>query len=178
MTDFVILQPMMIPTSSLGLENMFRAKLLHGHLPADTYEFSILSKPQDAAWTVHATGRFTVRYKKAEDEQARGEQAEDEHTEESEADSYRRSYETARRSCDVDLIPRQFYERLDGIGISYGPLFRNIVELSQSSSSSYSCGARPNPRYEGQDALQVRVRPHNPPGNAGHHVAGRHRRGR
>ncbi len=58
-SDFVILKPMRIPTSSHGLENTIRTKLVDQ--PA-TYEFSILSKLEGAPWTVHATGRFAIEY--------------------------------------------------------------------------------------------------------------------
>src|SRR3569833_2048971 len=129
-TSFKILKPVLIPSTTHGLEHMLRAKLLE----SGSYEFSILSQPTEGAWTVHATGQFAIKYKSEPDELWLLEWA----LRVEEYDMQRLRYYEAKDRCKTQLVPRQFYERIDVIGMSYGPQFRNIVRLRKGSDACCS----------------------------------------
>ncbi|EFX01892.1 polyketide synthase [Grosmannia clavigera kw1407] len=135
--EISIIKPMLIPRSPQGLENMFSARLLDKDDALSSknltcYEFSILSKPEDSLWIVHAKGRVSIVY---------GEECPD-------PDDYidpgqttkvqRQAFYRAREACDIEHSPRQFYEDLDVIGMTYGPQFRNLTEIRTDNTAAYT----------------------------------------
>ncbi|TPX13923.1 uncharacterized protein E0L32_005623 [Thyridium curvatum] len=114
-----ITKPMVIPSTSYGLENMLCAHLETPEsklslLAEWTYGFRILSSPEVPNWTTNAIGRFHIRYA--------GEGT-------TEATAYPDEYRHLDASCATIQIPRQLYECLDVVGMSYGPSFRNLTEV-------------------------------------------------
>lgn len=134
-TNFKIIKPMLIPTSAHGLENILSAHLVEGddHNVSETvYAFSIQSKPIDGPWTTHARGHFSVLYCKdganptAELERLFAVKA------------HRQACQYVQKSCHTQVIPRQFYEALDVIGMTYGPQFRNLAEISKGDTTAHA----------------------------------------
>ncbi|KAL1892848.1 Type I Iterative PKS [Sporothrix stenoceras] len=112
-TNFKIVKPMLIPTSTQGLEHMLSAHILDEddedfQKSNSTYKFSILSKPTD------------------ELEQRLGTNAQ------------RQACRYVQKLCHTPLNPRQFYETLDVIGMTYGPQFRNLVEIQRGDASAHA----------------------------------------
>lgn len=134
-SNFNITKPVIIPAGQHGLEHTLNAKMLKEPLPdarhcSAVYSFSIMTKTEHGHWQENADGLFAIFYRgKANDEvqdpTTRGE-------------NYRSTYEQLRLECSRIVNPRQLYERLDGIGMNYGPLFQNIVRLSKSQSACTS----------------------------------------
>lgn len=135
-TDFKIVKPMLIPTSTQGLEHMLSAHVIDEDEDAfqksnSTYKFSILSKPTDGPWTTHCKGRFSVVYCKegassaAEMERRFGTSAQ------------RQACRYVQKLCHTPLNPRQFYETLAVIGMAYGPQFRNLIEIERGDASAH-----------------------------------------
>ncbi len=138
--DFKICNPMLIPTSQQGLENMLAAHLLDQQGKStreseSSYEFSILSKPTDGSWTVHSRGRFVILY---------CESCEPDVQRKLGATSQIQAYKRAQSACHTQIQPRQFYESLEIIGMTYGPLFRNLVEIERGDTSAHVVVEIPN----------------------------------
>ena len=122
---FEIRAPMVVPANESGLEHCINARRVGDSfckgVTTWTYDFAIYSKMfEDAPFQENATGRFSVRF-------------------------YRRGAEwrsqpatLLTKTLDPEWLhkkrgqtPFEFYEGLEVVGMSYGPLFRNIVQLGQ-----------------------------------------------
>lgn len=133
-SNFNIIKPVIIPTGEHGLEHALNAKILKIPSPdasqsSAVYSFSIVTRTEHGQWQENADGHFTIFY--------RG-RAATVGQDSSESDYHRQAYEQFRTKCTQNINPRTMYERLDGIGLNYGPLFQNIVTLSKSQSACTS----------------------------------------
>lgn len=129
-TNFRIAKPVIIPAGEHGLEHNINAKILRAPSPDATrgstvYSFSILTRTEHGQWQENADGQFTIFYcgrttdKPTQESMARGD--------------FANTYKQVQAECTQVVNPRQMYERLDGIGMNYGPLFQNITALSKCS---------------------------------------------
>lgn len=130
-------KPMLIPRSSLGLENMLSARLLDKDekspsKSASCCDFQVLSKPEDGPWIVHARGCVSILY--AEENAGTGTCRKPEHTTKAQRQAFHRS----REACDIRHDPRQFYESLDVVGMTYGPQFRNLTDICVDNTAAYT----------------------------------------
>lgn len=134
-TNFTITKPVIIPAGPHGLEHTLSTKCLKLPSPdashcSAVYSFSILTKTENGHWQENADGLVTIFYSgkaigAVEDATSRGE-------------DHQSTYKQLRSDCTQVVNPRQLYERLDGIGMNYGPLFQNIVALSKNQSACTS----------------------------------------
>ncbi|KJZ75926.1 hypothetical protein HIM_04750 [Hirsutella minnesotensis 3608] len=123
--DMKIDKAMIIPNTNHGLEVALNIKT-NGELSTDMsqvapVEFAIYSKPHNHDWERNASGhvRFEI--------DAGGcdvlfERCDAQH-------------ERVAKLCAEQLSPRQLYELLDTIGMNYGPLFQNILEIRKGANS-------------------------------------------
>ncbi|KAK2055854.1 hypothetical protein LY76DRAFT_661041 [Colletotrichum caudatum] len=86
----------------------------------DWFHFKVLSLRSDGSWDKHSTGEFNIMYKNGGDTYAPPSREWATHRE--------TFYETTARATDID--PRALYDQLQGVGIQYGPLFRNVVSAA------------------------------------------------
>ncbi|KAH8662215.1 hypothetical protein BX600DRAFT_414262 [Xylariales sp. PMI_506] len=145
-SQFQIEKAMLIPSNEHGLEHALNLnKIVTGHYagvqnagcgsqygtsPLSTaYEFFIYSKPLGSAWQQHGHGIVTIYTENDDTNHSRQGVIVDVQT--SRAQSYHQRYLQAVDFCDESLIPRQFYESLDTIGMNYGPLFQNIASIAK-----------------------------------------------
>ncbi|ATY60317.1 Beta-ketoacyl synthase [Cordyceps militaris] len=110
-----------VPTTTHGVEialNM-RAEPDAGNqrCPHAHYTFSIYSKALEKGWEKHATGHLYF-CSQSQNLDAR-------------FAAFRDQQDEISESCTTSVIPRQLYEHLDSSGISYGPMFRNIMEIKK-----------------------------------------------
>ncbi|RDA83760.1 hypothetical protein CP532_5000 [Ophiocordyceps camponoti-leonardi (nom. inval.)] len=101
---------MVIPNSTHGLEVALNMKT-----DDEPASFSIYSKPLGREWERNASGGLYFRTRP--DVWA------------SVFNGHDDRLEALDKTCDEWLDPRQLYEALDTVGINYGPLFRNVVEV-------------------------------------------------
>jgi acyl transferase domain-containing protein/NADPH:quinone reductase-like Zn-dependent oxidoreductase/NAD(P)-dependent dehydrogenase (short-subunit alcohol dehydrogenase family) len=97
--------------------------LPHGSLPGQ-FQFTIYSTTSGNSWTKHCSGIIAL-------ELAQSMLSEIEDSSADDADWERRTafYQQLRKNGEpVDV--EEFYEHLEKVGMEYGPLFRNVVELS------------------------------------------------
>jgi hypothetical protein len=123
--DMKIDKAMIIPDTAHGLEVTLHVNVM-SHNAEDLHvsrDFAILSKPLDKPWERHATGTLRFRSGTGEDVNFR-----------SCVNQFSELYE----HCKEKLIPRQLYELLDVVGINYGPLFQNIVNVRKDENSCVS----------------------------------------
>ena len=118
---------MLIPSTAHGLEYAVNGKQKTLGQFAASYEFSISSKMIDRPWVSHASGTVTIRYEQPDAEETA-----------LQASEHRRRYSNIKSTCNDKLQPRQFYEHLDVVGMNYGPLFQNIVEVTKSENACHS----------------------------------------
>lgn len=132
-SNFTIVKPVIIPGSQHGMEHMISTQALKVPSPDATngiavYSFSIETKTEHGPWQENANGLINISY---------GGKLEDEPPAESiRCQDYRDTYWKLRSECTQEISARSLYERLDGIGMNYGPLFQNIVSLAR---GEYSC---------------------------------------
>lgn len=134
-TNFTIIKPVIIPAGPHGLEHTLSTKCLKLPSPDAThcsavYSFSILTKTENGHWQENADGLVTIFYSGKATGGVKDAPSQDEH--------HQSTYEQLRSDCTEFVNPRQLYERLDGIGMNYGPLFQNITALSKSQSACIS----------------------------------------
>ncbi|KAJ6788034.1 hypothetical protein PWT90_06229 [Aphanocladium album] len=107
-----------VPNTTHGVEvalNM-RAETIAGNecVPSH-FTFSIYSKSLEKEWEKHATGSLHFR------------------SQSQNMDALFAAFSTQHHevgaTCTTSVNPRQLYEHLDTVGISYGPMFRNILEV-------------------------------------------------
>lgn len=133
--NFNIIKPVIIPVGQHGLEHTFNAKILRVPSPDAThcsavYSFSIMTKTENGQWQENADGLFTIFY--------RGKAIGGVSNEPTQREDFHKKYAQLQTECTHDVNPRQLYERLDGIGMNYGPLFQNIVSLQKCQSACTS----------------------------------------
>lgn len=128
-SQFEIKAPMVIPADDTGLEHTMNAKRIsdsfrHG-VTTWAYEFAIYSKPYaDAPFQENAKGLVTVRFHRRGAEPTTSASILNK--------PIPSKYAAAATSQPGDgPSPFEFYEGLDVVGMSYGPLFRNIVDLGR-----------------------------------------------
>lgn len=134
-SNFNIAKPVIIPAGQHGLEHMINAKIIRTPSPDSTqgsavYSFSILTRTEHGQWQENADGQLSIIYHARHSTQSdhRSPLGED----------YASIYRKVQAECTQVVNPRQLYERLDGIGMNYGPIFRNIVALSKCSQACTS----------------------------------------
>ncbi|CAI6093931.1 unnamed protein product [Clonostachys chloroleuca] len=108
---------MVIPTTKHGLEMALNIKMKpHLDGKGGQHSFSIYSKQLEAPWERHATGFLRCLHSSRPREASK-----------CEVDDLERQ----RANCTNALVPRQLYEHMDTLGMNYGQLFQNIVEIHQ-----------------------------------------------
>lgn len=112
------IKAIVVPDSTHGVEIALNMKVEGSDNPAKgQFTFSIYSKSFEKDWEIHATGTLHFCFHSANWVtvfQAFGSQHSD----------------IATRCC-TSVDPRQLYEQLDTVGITYGPMFRNILEVQK-----------------------------------------------
>ncbi|KAG8166767.1 hypothetical protein KVR01_002456 [Diaporthe batatas] len=132
-SNFLIMKPVVIPASQHGLEHMLTTKALKTPPPDATkgtaaYSFSIETRTEHGPWQENANGLINITYGgKSEDEAM---------TDSIRCRDYRDIYWRLHSECSQEISANCLYERLDGIGMNYGPLFQNVVSLTR---SKHSC---------------------------------------
>ncbi|KAG6367393.1 hypothetical protein INS49_001582 [Diaporthe citri] len=127
-SNFIIVKPVIIPGNQHGLEHMINTQALKIPSPDATngiavYSFSIETKTEHGPWQENAKGLINISY---------GGKLVDEPTIETiQFQDYRDTYWRLRSECTQEISARSLYERLDGIGMNYGPLFQNVVSLAR-----------------------------------------------
>ncbi|TQV93399.1 Beta-ketoacyl synthase [Cordyceps javanica] len=112
-----------VPNTAHGIEialNM-RAEPDSGkqHSPTRHFTFSIYSKALGKEWEKHATGslHFCCQSQNMDIVFA----------------AFHDQHDEVSSGCTTSVNPRQLYEHLDTAGVSYGPMFRNILEVKKGS---------------------------------------------
>ncbi|KAH9437060.1 hypothetical protein MCOR02_000719 [Pyricularia oryzae] len=134
--SFSILAPIVIPTSTDGLEHAISTKLAKSESSEPLqgvaiYHFSIYTKPDGVATTKHAEGQLHIIYGDVASSTLEEMQIED--------SAHRSVYDQYKEISDEEVSPRQLYEDLNNLGLNYGPLFRNIKNISRSSQHGGYC---------------------------------------
>lgn len=127
-SNFNIAKPVIIPAGQHGLEHTLSAKIIKVPSPDATrcsavYSFSIITRTEHGQWQENADGLFTIFYC--------GKSTVETTEEVTQGEDHQAAYKQVQSECTQSINPRQLYERLDGIGMNYGPLFQNIVSLSK-----------------------------------------------
>lgn len=116
---------MLIPSTTHGLEMALNIKRdmdhLHDARLTGSHEFSIYSKKLDGPWERNASGTLRFRYRDGDWG--------------ANIRSICDKYSQLCQSCTEPVPPRQLYELLDTVGMNYGPLFQNIVEIRKTGNS-------------------------------------------
>ncbi|KAJ4858515.1 KR domain-containing protein [Trichoderma breve] len=119
LVNMSIEKAMTIPNTAYGLEVSLSMKKdptsTDSHDKIGIRSFFIYSRTQGRSWDRHASGSLRFHYKVGNWQTA--------------FQSYERRQSTMSEICKKPIIPRQLYEHLDSIGMNYGPLFQNIVEV-------------------------------------------------
>lgn len=108
-----------VPNTSHGIEvalNM-RAESGREHNDDGQFTFSIYSKALEKNWEKNATGALHFCSPSSNWETV--------------FSTFSGQHATVDASCLTNISPRQLYEDLNAVGISYGPMFRNIIELKK-----------------------------------------------
>lgn len=114
-TNMRISKAMIIPTTAHGLEMAMNFKQRPGD--NQSFEFTIYSKQLDGPWEQHASGCLQVRFKVGDWI--------------SNFSQHEAEFNKHRLACKESIVPRQLYELLDVVGMNYGSLFQNIIEISK-----------------------------------------------
>ncbi|KAK4453396.1 ketoacyl-synt-domain-containing protein [Podospora aff. communis PSN243] len=130
-SKFEIKAPMVVPADEDGLEHCMNAKRIEettrDGLTTWVYEFAIYSKPYgDAPFQENAKGEFTVRFYRRGAER-RGERG-------LLVKEFDEKWKVEVEKGERGVSAFEFYEGLDVVGMNYGPLFRNIIEMGQTRS--------------------------------------------
>lgn len=119
LVNMSIEKAMTIPNTAYGLEVALSMKKdptsTDSHDKIGIRSFVIYSRPQGRSWDRHASGNLRFHYKVGNWQTA--------------FQTYEGRQRTMSEICKKPIIPRQLYEQLDSIGMNYGPLFQNIVEV-------------------------------------------------
>lgn len=119
LVDMKIEKALTVPDTAYGLEVSLNIKddptSVAGNGKIGGKSFAIYSRPQGRPWDRHASGSLRFHYKVGNWQTA--------------FQSYDERQSVMSDVCKESVIPRQLYEHLDSIGMNYGPLFQNIVEI-------------------------------------------------
>lgn len=142
-SNLKIAKPVIIPVGQHGLEHMLNAKMIRTISPDTTkgstvYSFSILTRTENGQWQENADGQFSIFY----DGKTANQPAQVVMMDTDLANTHR----VLEHQCKQYVNPRQLYERLDGIGMNYGSLFKNITSLSKCESACISVVRIPDTR--------------------------------
>ncbi|KAJ0123263.1 polyketide synthase 10 [Diaporthe amygdali] len=132
-SNFTIAKPVIIPGNQHGLEHIIDTQALKIPLPDATngmavYTFSIQTRTEHGPWQENASGLFNIFYG--------GKLTDEPRSDAIWCQGYRDTYWRLRSECTQKISARSLYERLDGIGMNYGPLFQNVVALAR---GQHSC---------------------------------------
>ncbi|PHH65203.1 hypothetical protein CDD81_3062 [Ophiocordyceps australis] len=116
--DLAILRALIVPKTSHGLEVALNVKT-HSSTAG---RFAIYSKSLGRDWEHNASGRLVLRAA------SRGQTAS--------FAALDAEHQRLDRLCRQDISPRQLYEVLDTLGISYGPLFQNMTALRRAAAGA------------------------------------------
>ncbi|KAL8413715.1 hypothetical protein RB594_005096 [Gaeumannomyces avenae] len=150
-SNFEILSPVIIPRSADGIEHAILTRPAAAAAAAAAaeggpvarrawaaHEFSIVTGTGSQAHHKHAQGLVTILYSggggggSSSQQGAEGALGFD-------PPLLRREYEEARFLCGDVVAPRHLYERLAGLGLNYGPMFRNIVAVARGQLGTHQC---------------------------------------
>lgn len=122
---------MLVPSTSHGLEtalnmNFSQADAGRGNdgLPSTSAEFSIYSKQLGSPWERNASGSLRFRFMDDSWQEV--------------TRMHEAAFQTASATCTEFMVPRQLYELLDTVGMNYGSLFQNIVDIRKGRDSCVS----------------------------------------
>ncbi|KAL7795897.1 putative polyketide synthase [Trichoderma ceciliae] len=122
LVDMKIEKAMTIPNTAFGLEVSLNIKndptSADDHSKIGAKSFVIYSRLQGRSWDRHASGSLRFHYRVGNWQAA--------------FRSHEGRYSAISKTCKESIIPRQLYEYLDSVGMNYGPLFQNIVEVRRS----------------------------------------------
>ncbi|RFU75979.1 polyketide synthase [Trichoderma arundinaceum] len=128
LVNMKIEKAMTIPDTAFGLEVSLNIKNdstnTGDHSKIGVKSFAIYSRLQGRSWDRHASGSLRFHYKVGNWQAA--------------FRSYESRYDAMSEICKETIIPRQLYEHLDSVGMNYGPLFQNIVDVRKSNDSCVS----------------------------------------
>ncbi|OAA75373.1 Beta-ketoacyl synthase [Akanthomyces lecanii RCEF 1005] len=127
-----------VPNTTHGVEvalNM-RAETDAGNqrLPRGHFTFSIYSKALEKEWEKHSTGDLYFCSQSQNMEAL--------------FEAFKNQHDELGVVCTTTVNPRQLYEHLDTVGISYGPMFRNILEISKGADRCISKICVPETRFK------------------------------
>ncbi|UKZ95371.1 Type I Iterative PKS [Trichoderma asperellum] len=119
LVDMKIEKALTVPDTAFGLEVSLSIKDDPTSVIDDEKTgaklFTIYSRPQGRCWDRHASGSLRFHYKIGNWQTA--------------FQSYDKRQSAINDMCKESIVPRHLYEHLDSIGMNYGPLFQNIVEV-------------------------------------------------
>ncbi|PON21130.1 hypothetical protein TGAM01_v209978 [Trichoderma gamsii] len=126
--DMKIEKALTVPDTAYGLEVSLNIKddptSVVGNGKIGGKSFTIYSRPQGRSWDRHASGSLRFHYKVGNWQTV--------------FQSYEERHSDMSDVCKESVIPRQLYEHLDSIGMNYGPLFQNIVEIRRNGNQCVS----------------------------------------
>ena len=119
---------MIVPSTAHGLEMALNIKedveKQNAGRMLGSREFAIYSKQLNGPWERNASGLLRFRYADGDWKTV--------------LEAQKASHDTVSATCTEDLVPRQLYELLDTVGMNYGSLFQNIVEIRKGGDSCVS----------------------------------------
>jgi hypothetical protein len=128
LVDMRIEKALTVPDTAYGLEISLNIKddptSVVGNGKIGGKSFTIYSRPQGRPWDRHASGSLRFHYKVGNWQTV--------------FQSYEERHSVMSDVCKESMIPRQLYEHLDSIGMNYGPLFQNIVEIRRNGNQCVS----------------------------------------
>lgn len=123
--DILIGKAILIPQDDPGVETMISFKPWRSGSQALSFEwqeFNLFSRQED--WELNCTGLISIKYKHDlnplfEDEESAANK------------KYSQKYREVRDECTKKQNPRLFYEHLTTIGLHYGDIFQNLIEIQK-----------------------------------------------
>ncbi|KGQ07334.1 Lovastatin nonaketide synthase [Beauveria bassiana D1-5] len=119
--DMRFQKAIIVPDSTHGVEVALNMRAEtdgeDGRFPNGHFTFSIYSKALEKDWEKHATGslHFCTQSQNMNALFA----------------AFSNKQDEVSADCTTSVNPRQLYEHLDTVGITYGPMFRNIMEVKK-----------------------------------------------
>ena len=132
--DILVGKALIVPSDEQGIEVVLHVRPHRIGTRAETaswYEFTIHSHPDVETWLEHCSGLFSISYVSPPNVVEKG------FENVAQKAQHQAQFEKALHACRGDIVPRQFYESLDLVGMKYGPLFRNITSIK--SGDQLSC---------------------------------------
>lgn len=112
------IKAIVLPDSTHGVEVALNMRVEGSDNPAKgQFTFSIYSKSFEKDWEKHATGTLHFCFHSANWETV--------------FRAFAPEHSDIATKCRTSVDPRQLYEQLDTVGITYGPMFRNILEVQK-----------------------------------------------